>query len=141
MKSLEEKAGAVLAILTDVYDQSPWSREQILEDMRQEHTDYFFVSEHQQVLGFLSLQHLVGELELTNIAVLKSHQEQGIGARLMSHLDTVDLPIFLEVRASNQAAQTLYEKFGFSTIGKRSNYYHDPTEDALIMKREEYHDR
>ena len=54
----------------------------------------------------------------------------------MAFLNEVDFPIFLEVRASNNAAQALYQKNGFNAIGHRKNYYHDPVEDAIIMKRE-----
>lgn len=41
--------------------------------------------------------------------------------------------ITLEVRESNIAAISLYDKFGFSTIGTRKKYYQDNNEDALIM--------
>ena len=39
----------------------------------------------------------------------------------------------LEVRASNEAAQRLYLKCGFEVVGRRKNYYRNPTEDALLM--------
>ena len=39
----------------------------------------------------------------------------------------------LEVRESNSKAISLYEKFGFKSLGKRKNYYQDNGEDALIM--------
>ena len=42
----------------------------------------------------------------------------------------------LEVRASNLSAITLYEKLGFSQIGRRKNYYRNPREDALILRKE-----
>ena len=136
MRSLEEKVEAVYTVLSDVYGQSPWSKQQILADMQADNVDYFFVLNQKNVMGFLSVQHLVGELEITNIAVCQSYQGQGIGAQLMGFLDGVDFPIFLEVRASNKAAQALYKKFGFKIIGERKQYYHQPQEDAIVMKRE-----
>ena len=42
----------------------------------------------------------------------------------------------LEVRASNGPAIALYEKLGFSEIGRRKNYYRNPREDALILRKE-----
>ncbi|MEI2581530.1 GNAT family N-acetyltransferase [Scytonema sp. PRP1] len=39
----------------------------------------------------------------------------------------------LEVRASNSAAISLYQKFGFKTAGRRPRYYKDNDEDALIL--------
>lgn len=136
MREVTEKVAAVYDILSDVYDKSPWTQEQILSDMQQDNVDYFFVEVDKTAIGFLAIQQLVGELEITNIAVKKAHQGEGWGSQLLAHLDHVDFPIFLEVRASNTSAQALYQKFGFEVIGKRQRYYHEPVEDAIIMKRE-----
>lgn len=136
MRELTEKVAAVYDILSDIYDKSPWTKEQILSDMQQDNVDYFFVEVDKTAIGFLAIQQLVGELEITNIAVKKAHQGEGWGSQLLAHLDHVDFPIFLEVRASNTSAQALYQKFGFEVIGKRQRYYHEPVEDAIIMKRE-----
>lgn len=136
MRELTEKVAAVYDILSDVYDKSPWTKEQILSDMQQDNVDYFFVEVDKTAIGFLAIQQLVGELEITNIAVKKAHQGEGWGSQLLAHLDHVDFPIFLEVRASNTSAQALYQKFGFEVVGKRQRYYHEPVEDAIIMKRE-----
>ena len=136
MRELTEIVAAVYDILSDVYDKSPWTKEQILSDMQQDNVDYFFVEVDKTAIGFLAIQQLVGELEITNIAVKKAHQGEGWGSQLLAHLDHVDFPIFLEVRASNTSAQALYQKFGFEVIGKRQRYYHEPVEDAIIMKRE-----
>ncbi|MEY8540537.1 ribosomal protein S18-alanine N-acetyltransferase [Streptococcus alactolyticus] len=136
MRELTEKVAAVYDILSDVYDKSPWTQEQILSDMQQDNVDYFFVEVDKTAIGFLAIQQLVGELEITNIAVKKAHQGEGWGSQLLAHLDHVDFPIFLEVRASNTSVQALYQKFGFEVIGKRQRYYHEPVEDAIIMKRE-----
>ncbi len=136
MRTLEEKVSDVYDILSDVYNKSPWSEEQILADIKQDNVDYFFLEDEKELIGFLSVQHLVGEVEITNIAVRKSYQGQGLGAQLMASLDDMDFPIFLEVRESNKSAQALYQKFGFELVGKRKRYYHEPVEDAIIMKRE-----
>ena len=136
MKKIEEKAEAVFAILSDVYGSSPWSEQQIAEDMQKDYVDYFFVQNEEDIIGFLSVQHLVGELEITNIAVLRRYQGQGIGSQLLSYLDKLGFPIFLEVRESNRLARSLYQKFGFEIIGRRNNYYHEPQEHAIVMKRE-----
>ena len=136
MRELTETVAAVYDILSDVYDKSPWTKEQILSDMQQDNVDYFFVEVDKTAIGFLVIQQLVGELEITNIAVKKARQGEGWGSQLLAHLDHVDFPIFLEVRASNTSAQALYQKFGFEVIGKRQRYYHEPVEDAIIMKRE-----
>lgn len=136
MKELSEKLDAVYHILLDVYEISPWTKEQILADMQQDNVDYFFVKQNKEIIGFMAVQQLVGEIEITNIAVKKAYQSCGVGSRLLSMLDHVDFPIFLEVRASNITAQSLYQKFDFKVIGQRKHYYHHPIENAFIMKRE-----
>lgn len=128
---------AVYAILQNVYGTSPWSLEQIEADMRREDTTYFFVSD-KAIVGFLAVQWLGQEAEMTQIAVLKSYQGRGYGDLLLNQLTGRTQDIFLEVRASNQAAIGLYTKHGFQMIGRRKNYYHAPIEDALLMKREGY---
>ncbi len=136
MKDLQASVTAVYEILSDVYPVSPWSEKQILSDMQQDNVDYFFVKKDEKIVGFLSISQLAGELEITNIAIKKAYQGHGLGSQLLADLDHVDFPIFLEVRASNTPAQALYKKCGFGIIGKRKQYYHEPVEDAIIMKRE-----
>ncbi|HEK9955783.1 TPA: ribosomal protein S18-alanine N-acetyltransferase [Streptococcus equi subsp. zooepidemicus] len=141
MMSIQEKAAAVYQVLKEVYGQSPWTLKQIVSDMQQEHADYFTFYHQETLLGFLAIQQLPGEMEITNLAVLPSYQGQGIASWLMGQLDGFEGVIFLEVRASNHRAQQLYLKHGFEVVGQRSNYYHDPIEAALIMRREGKNDR
>lgn len=136
MKDLQASVTAVYEILSDVYPVSPWSEKQILSDMQQDNVDYFFVKKDEKIVGFLAISQLAGELEITNIAIKKAYQGHSLGSQLLANLDHVDFPIFLEVRASNTPAQALYKKCGFGIIGKRKQYYHEPVEDAIIMKRE-----
>ena len=136
MKDLQASVTAVYEILSDVYPVSPWSEKQIFSDMQQDNVDYFFVKKDEKIVGFLAISQLAGELEITNIAIKKDYQGHGLGSQLLADLDHVDFPIFLEVRASNTPAQALYKKCGFGIIGKRKQYYHEPVEDAIIMKRE-----
>lgn len=83
-------------------------KKQILADMQQDSVDYF-CGKDKEMVGFLAIQQLVGELEITNIAVKKAYQGCGLGSQLLTNLDQIDFPIFLEVRASNTSAQTLYQ--------------------------------
>ena len=131
-----KKAEEILALLSDVYGLSPWNLEQIEADLKQANTEYFYLYDDQTLIGFLALQDLAGELEITQLAVKKAYQGQGLANRLMVFL--VDRPerIFLEVRASNQVARALYEKHGFQPVGQRKNYYQNPVEDAILMVRE-----
>ena len=126
----------VAQILAETYPIMPWSEQQIANDMVQETTDYYYVHEGEVVVGFMSVTHLVGESEVTNIAVRPAYQGKGYARQLLAYLDESLVPVFLEVRASNQRAIQLYRTAGFTVVGRRANYYHAPVEDALIMKKE-----
>ena len=115
--SSQEQAQLIYQILSDVYDKSPWTLEQVVADLALDTTEYFYVYNQEEVVGFLALQNLVGEIEVTNIAVLKAYQGCGYASQLMKYLEERSEPIFLEVRASNQVAQALYRKFGFESLG------------------------
>lgn len=126
MKTVEEQAKNIYQLLEMVYGTSPWTLEQVLIDIRRDQTDYFLLYDHDKLLGFLAIQDLAGEVEMTQIAILPSHQELGLASQLMTHLDSIESDIFLEVRESNHRAQGLYQKFGFKFIGKRPDYYRNP---------------
>ena len=130
------KAEEILALLSDVYGVSPWNLEQIEADLKQANTEYFYLYEAQALIGFLAIQDLAGELEITQLAVKKAYQGQGLANQLMGFLADRPERIFLEVRASNQVARALYEKHGFQPVGQRKNYYQNPVEDAILMARE-----
>lgn len=72
------------------------------------------------------------------LAVHPSYRRQGFGQVLLQALLTVAQQqglerATLEVRASNQSALSLYQKFGFQEVGRRRRYYPDTGEDGLIL--------
>ncbi len=86
-----------------------------------------------QVAGF-SVSRYVDEeaAEVLNIAVDPLFRRQGVATRLLRSLRAKRL--FLEVRESNESAQSLYRKLGFSEIGRREKYYDNPEETAIVMQ-------
>ena len=100
-----------------------------------------FVAEREgAVVGFLVAREILGEWELENVAVSPELQQQGVGTALIEHLFEVlgrrrGTRLFLEVRESNRAAQKLYLRQGFREIGRRTGYYNDPPEDALLFEK------
>lgn len=131
----DQQATALYNLLSDVYQTSPWTLDQLKADLVKPETDYFYAYDKGQLVGFLAIQLLAGEIEITNIAIKSSHQGQGLADQLMNQLVNHEPPIFLEVRESNLKAQNLYRKHGFVPVGLRKNYYHTPTEDAVLMRR------
>ena len=128
-------AQAIYAVMVDVYPVSPWTLEQIQADLFQDQTWYVLAYDGVEVIGFLAIQENLFEAEVLQIAVKNAYQGQGIASDLFAQLPT-DKEIFLEVRKSNQRAQAFYKKEKMAVIAERKACYHDPVEDAIIMKRE-----
>ena len=128
-------AQAIYAIMVDVYPVSPWTLEQIQADLSQDQAWYALAFDGVEVIGFLAVQENLFEAEVLQIAVKKAYQGQGIASTLFAQLPT-DKEIFLEVRKSNHRAQAFYKKEKMAVIAERKSYYHNPVEDAIIMKRE-----
>lgn len=128
-------AQAIYAVMVDVYPVSPWTLEQIQADLSQDQTWYALAYDGAEVIGFLAVQENLFEVEVLQIAVKGAYQGQKIATALF-HFLPADKEIFLEVRKSNQRAQAFYKKEKMVVIAERKAYYHDPVEDAIIMKRE-----
>ena len=128
-------AQAIYAVMAAVYPVSPWTLEQIQADLSQDQTWYAVAYDGAEVIGFLAVQENLFEAEVLQIAVKKAYQGQKIATALFAQLPA-DKEIFLEVRKSNQRAQAFYKKEKMVIIAERKVYYHDPVEDAIIMKRE-----
>jgi ribosomal-protein-alanine N-acetyltransferase len=93
-------------------------------------------SEH--LLGFIGIWLMAGDAHIVTVAVRQSHRRMGIGERLLitaieQAMEFGQEVVTLEVRASNDAARRLYEKYGFNNVGRRVRYYTDNNEDAIIM--------
>jgi ribosomal-protein-alanine N-acetyltransferase len=91
------------------------------------------------MVGFIVGKAAGGELEIENLAVAGSAQRKGVGISLVKELlnrarrEGIQT-VFLEVRESNVAARSLYEKQSFVDSGRRRRYYRDPEEDAIIYR-------
>ena len=90
---------------------------------------------NQRVAGFLVTRQVApGEHEILNLAVDPAERRTGIARRLLADALVDAKACFLEVRASNQAAIRLYESAGFAFAGRRSGYYQEPAEEAIVMR-------
>ena len=91
-----------------------------------------------KIVGMIVVWLIVDEVHVATIATHPEFRRQGIAKTLLSyalqHMSTEGAQSsFLEVRASNLAAQDLYRKFGFEESGVRRRYYRDNEEDAILM--------
>ena len=91
-----------------------------------------------RVIGFAIARCATAEWEIENLVVAPEKRNRGVGIKIIRELllqaqSAGATSVLLEVRESNLAARRLYEKLGFSPHGRRSNYYHQPEEDALLL--------
>ena len=122
------------------YGEHHWSKESFLNELSNNIANYFVAqnSETKDIVGYLGSWFIVDECHITNVAVNPVFRKQHIASQLLTNLidkcyEKMIKYITLEVRISNNAAISLYEKFGFKSIGVRKKYYQDNNEDALIM--------
>ena len=90
------------------------------------------------VLGYAAQSDVLDEGSLDSLAVDPAYRRRGVGDALLDaavrRARDRDLAfVTLEVRAGNGAAIALYEKHGFARVGRRTNYYERPREDAILM--------
>ncbi len=121
----------------------PWSERSFRYELTENPAARAWVAEKEgQVVGMLLLWLIVDEAHIATLAVHPEHRQQGIARRLLlqalrSAWEEGAREAFLEVRVSNLAAQHLYRQLGFEISGRRTRYYRDNNEDALLMTLKE----
>jgi [ribosomal protein S18]-alanine N-acetyltransferase len=137
-----DEIDAVLAIEEASFT-SPWTREMYLAEFDNHGVSYFYLArnENRDIVGFCSFWRILDELHINNLAVAPAHRRSRAATELLTRVleDGAKLGAkraTLEVRRSNEPAQQLYERFGFSIAGVRRDYYSNPVEDALVLWRD-----
>lgn len=118
----------------------PWSEATFRGLLRRTDSDLYVVDVRGAVAGYAVFWSVTDQGELGNVAVAAEYRGRGLGRKLVETVleraaERGVREMFLEVRRSNEGAQNLYKTFGFFEVGKRKNYYLEPVEDALIMKK------
>ena len=116
----------------------PWTIEQLRSQLPDEHHVFLTALEGEQLFGYVGMMVVLDEGYISNVAVAPEARRKGIGDALITELmrraELLELTfVTLEVRQSNAPAATLYEKHGFTVVGRRKNYYDLPREDAVLM--------
>lgn len=116
----------------------PWSESSLREMAASPHTRYLAAEYEGRIVGYCGAQVVLDEGDILRIAVDETVRRQGIGRALLAALwqCTPEICLWnLDVRAGNEAARALYCKNGFIPVGTRKNYYREPAEDAVLMRR------
>lgn len=135
-----DELDAVFQLNLQVFPEA-WSKEGLASALHNGFDLYVDIQDG-QLRGYCLSHDILDETHILQVAVSPSCRRQGIARQLTSHLLTTKAHqacILLEVRASNQAAQKLYQQLGFQTDGLRPNYYQpqqtgDVHEDAILMR-------
>ncbi len=126
----------ICAIENECFGSEAWSESTFVSCINNEFYKCLCVKEENDICGFAVFLD-AADCELMDIATRKSSRQRGVARLLLSHFfENCKVPAFLEVRRTNYPAISLYKSFGFEEIAVRKNYYQNPTEDAIIMKRE-----
>ena len=118
----------------------PWSENALREELRNPNAFFLAAVCGGRAVGYVGSYCVCGESYITNIAVLPEYRKRGIGEKLLCELMRHCIKeecafLTLEVRKSNLAAITLYEKLGFESVGERKDFYEKPTENALLYTK------
>ena len=119
----------------------PWSVTAIAGEVENPLALWLVAEENNKVVGYIGSQSVMGEADMMNLAVAPEYRRKGIAEKLVMELveslrQRQVSSLTLEVRASNAPAIALYEKLGFTQVGRRPGYYRSPREDALILRKE-----
>ena len=138
---MDESHVAAIAQLEKICFNDPWSEKSIATELNSKLSCWLVAMEGDALVGYVGSQSVLGESDMMNIAVHPKYRRKGIAEALVTAL-VAELTargnhsLMLEVRPSNTPAVTLYEKLGFFQVGRRPNYYRNPKEDALILRKE-----
>ena len=132
---------AQVAELEKICFSDPWSEKSIASELDNKLAFWLVAAEGDTVAGYIGSQTVIDETDMMNVAVHPDFRRKGIAEALVNTLvenlqKMGSRCLTLEVRASNAPAIALYEKLGFAEIGRRKNYYRNPREDALILRKE-----
>ncbi len=130
-----------IAELEKICFNDPWSVNSIASELDNRLSLWMVATEENKVIGYVGSQTVLGETDMMNVAIHPDYRKQGIATELiLSLIQTLtergSHSLMLEVRSSNDPAKTLYKKLGFEIVGVRKNYYRNPREDALILRKE-----
>ena len=138
--TMREDHVSAIAELEALCFSDPWSEKSIAYELHNPLSLWLVAEMDGRVAGYIGSQTVPPESDVMNVAVHPDFRRQGIAEDLVNGLwaqlvQAGNTSLTLEVRASNAPAIALYEKLGFVQVGRRPNYYRNPREDALILRK------
>ena len=149
-----EDLPAVMVLEEELFAPDTWTEAMYRDELSRGDTRYYVVAEfHLEgedddepagaepvLVGYAGLIAYDDEAHVATLGVTKALQGEGVGSLLLDDLlaeaDRRSPVVLLEVRADNEAAQRLYQRRGFTEIGRRRGYYQPSNTDAVVMSRQ-----
>lgn len=132
----------IMAIEPYIYSH-PWTRGNFTDSLTSGYSAWVLEDSRaaaQKIIGYALIMMVLDEAHLLNLSIAKAYQKKGLGRFLLQHMLAIAnkhqaAHMFLEVRASNIAAISLYEDLGFNEMSIRRGYYPAASgrEDAVLM--------
>lgn len=128
----------VSALEVQIFSEDPWTRAMVSEELYAPGRHYVGAEVEGRLIGYAGIR-IGPDADVMTIGVLTEHRGRGVGTLLMEDIlatarSAGSERVFLEVRASNEAAQGLYAAHGFRPIGRVRHYFRNPREDAVTMR-------
>ncbi len=139
IKKWEYTDNALVANLSKKCFENFWSFEMVSDTFTQDNFIGFVAKEGNNLIGFIAMVWCIDECEIELIAVEENYRRKGVAKSLVEYSENIlkqkgIKKIMLEVRRSNERAQSFYENLNFKYVGCRKNYY-GGVEDALLMTK------
>ena len=140
-KMTEEHVAQVAELEKICFGSAAWSENSIASELDNPLALWIVAEDAGKVLGYVGSQTVMDETDMMNVAVHPDYRNQGIATALIAGLVGAlqkqgSRCLTLEVRASNENAIRLYQSMEFEEVGRRKDYYRNPSEDALILRKE-----
>lgn len=140
LRTMERRDVGVVAEIESTVFSTPWSAATFEQLLDRSDAELLVMEKQGEIVAYAVLWCVLEQGELANLAVVDGWRGAGLGTRL---LDAVierarrrDVrTLFLEVRESNERAARLYAARDFEEVGRRTNYYDSPREDARVLMK------
>lgn len=135
-KLTSEYVSAVAEIEKSCFS-NPWDETAITAELDNHCSEIYIAVDNGRTAGYANIYTVLDEMDIVRVAVLPEFRRRGVATEILNTvLAEKQGTVYLDVRESNHPAISLYKSLGFVDTGVRKNYYTNPTENAILMKRE-----
>lgn len=133
-------AGDVESLVSiDSASPQPWTAKAFAAELDRKPPTLYVLSTAGRALAFVAIRIHPPDLDIVNLAVALPWRRRGVGRtllqKLLDYADSLGIEsVFLEVRESNLEALALYRSAGFEETQRRSLFYRNPPEDAILLR-------